>query len=108
MHPSDLLRSQMGLDTDLSRPGRAVRVLVADDDPVNRELIVEVCRSEGFEATGVETGDQAFEAAKSGHYDLLLLDAAMPGMNGLQVCRALKADPETATLPVMIVTASLE
>jgi CheY-like chemotaxis protein len=85
-----------------------VRVLVADDDPVNRELIVEVCKSEGFDATGVETGDQAFEAAQSGHYDLLLLDAAMPGMNGLQVCRALKANPETATLPVMIVTASLE
>jgi CheY-like chemotaxis protein len=96
------------LDTDLSRLGRTVRVLVADDDPVNRELIVEVCRSEGFDATGVETGDQALEAAQGGHYDLLLLDAAMPGMNGLQVCRALKANPDTATLPVMIVTASLE
>src|SRR5205085_9392609 len=69
------------LDTELSRPERAVRVLVADDDPVNRELIVEVCRSEGFEAFGVESGDQALEAAQAGGYDLLLLDAAMPGMN---------------------------
>jgi PleD family two-component response regulator len=96
------------LDTDLSRFERAVRVLVADDDPVNRELILEVCRSEGFEATGVETGDDALAAAKTGQFDLLLLDAAMPGMNGLQVCRELKANPDTATLPVMIVTASLE
>ena len=85
-----------------------MRVLVADDDPVNRELIVEVCLSEGFEASGVETGDQALEAAQTGNYDLLLLDAAMPGMNGLEVFRVLKSNPDTATLPVIIVTASLE
>jgi len=85
-----------------------VRVLVADDDPVNRQLIVEVCQSEGFEASGVESGDQALAAAQTGNYDLLLLDAAMPGMSGLEVCRVLKSNPDTATLPVMIVTASLE
>jgi CheY-like chemotaxis protein len=96
------------LDTDLSRLDRVVRVLVADDDPVNRELILEVCRSEGFEASGVETGDDALAAAQSGQFDLVLLDAAMPGMSGLQVCRELKSNPDTATLPIMLVTASLE
>jgi DNA-binding response OmpR family regulator len=96
------------LDTDIPNRERAVRVLVADDDPVNRELIVEVCRSEGFDAVGVETGDQALAAARTGDYGLVLLDAAMPGMNGLEVCRALKSSPETATLPIMMVTASLE
>jgi PleD family two-component response regulator len=97
-----------GVDSDLSRFERTVRVLVADDDPVNRELIVEVCQSEGFDAVGVETGDQALAGAQAGGYDLLLLDAAMPGMNGLEVCRALKSTPETAFIPVIIVTASLE
>jgi DNA-binding response OmpR family regulator len=96
------------LDTDLSKTERAVRVLVADDDPVNRELIVEVCRAEGFEAVGVETGDAALAAARTGDFGLILLDAAMPGMNGLEVCRALKSNPDTATLPIMMVTASLE
>jgi DNA-binding response OmpR family regulator len=96
------------LDTDIPKPERAVRVLVADDDPVNRELIVEVCRSEGFDAIGVETGDQALAAARTGDFGLVLLDAAMPGMNGLEVCRALKSNPDTATLPIMMVTASLE
>jgi CheY-like chemotaxis protein len=95
-------------DSDLSKLGRAARVLVADDDPQNRELIEEVCRSEGFEVEGVGSGDRALEAAQRRTFDLLLLDAAMPGMDGLEVCRLLKSDPETAAIPIMIVTASLE
>jgi two-component system phosphate regulon response regulator PhoB len=95
-------------DSDLAKLGRAARVLVADDDPQNRELIEEVCRSEGFEVEGVQAGDLALEAARRRTFDLLLLDAAMPGMDGLEVCRQLKADPDTASIPVMIVTASLE
>jgi len=83
-------------------------VLVADDDPVNRELIEEVCRSEGFEVEGVDTGDRALASAQAGGFDLLLLDVTMPGMGGLDVCRALKADPRTAPVPVMIVSASTE
>ncbi|HEX9294974.1 MAG TPA: response regulator [Polyangiaceae bacterium] len=96
------------LDSDFSKSGAVARVLVADDDPVNRQLIEEVCRSEGFEVEGADTGDAALDAARHRAFDLLLLDAAMPGMNGLEVCRALKADPETATIPIIIVTASAE
>ena len=96
------------LDSDYVRLGRAARVLVADDDPVNRELIEEVCRSEGFEVEGVDTGDRALASAQAGGFDLLLLDVTMPGMGGLEVCRALKSDPRTALTPVMIVSASTE
>jgi CheY-like chemotaxis protein len=96
------------LDSDFIRLGRPARVLVADDDPVNRELIEEVCRSEGFEVEGVDTGDRALATAQTGNFDLLLLDVTMPGMGGLDVCRALKADPRTAPVPVMIVSASTE
>ena len=81
---------------------------MADDDPINRELIEEVCRSEGFEVEGVDTGDRALATAQAGGFDLLLLDVTMPGMGGLEVCRALKADPRTATIPVMIISASTE
>jgi DNA-binding response OmpR family regulator len=96
------------LDSDFIRLGRPARVLVADDDSINRELIEEVCRSEGFDVDGVDTGDRALAAAQAGGFDLLLLDVTMPGMGGLDVCRALKADPRTATVPVMIVSASTE
>ena len=96
------------LDSDFLRLGRPARVLVADDDPVNRELIEEICRSEGFEVEGVDTGDRALASAQAGGFDLLLLDVTMPGMGGLEVCRALKGDPRTATIPVMIVSASTE
>ena len=96
------------LDSDFVRLGRPARVLVADDDPVNRELIEEVCRSEGFEVEGVHTGDGALSLAQTGNFDLLLLDVTMPGMGGLDVCRALKGDPRTAGVPVMIVSASTE
>jgi len=95
-------------DSDFVRLGHPARVLVADDDTVNRELIEEVCRSEGFEVEGVDSGDRALASAKQGGFDLLLLDVTMPGMGGLEVCRALKADPRTATIPVMIVSASTE
>jgi len=96
------------IDSDFIRLGRPARVLVADDDPINRELIEEVCRSEGFEVEGVDTGDRALASAQAGGFDLLLLDVTMPGMGGLDVCRALKADPRTAAVPVMIVSASTE
>jgi CheY-like chemotaxis protein len=96
------------LDSDFIKLGRPARVLVADDDSINRELIEEVCRSEGFEVEGVDTGDRALAAAQAGGFDLLLLDVTMPGMGGLDVCRALKADPRTAVVPVMIVSASTE
>jgi CheY-like chemotaxis protein len=96
------------LDSDFIRLGRPARVLVADDDPINRELIEEICRSEGFEVEGVESGDRALATAQAGGFDLLLLDVTMPGMGGLEVCRALKADPRTAAVPVMIISASTE
>ena len=79
---------------------------VADDDPQNRQLIEEVCRSDGLDVVGVESGDAVLEAVQGGVFELLLLDAAMPGKDGLEVCRLLKADPGTAPIPIMIVTAS--
>jgi CheY-like chemotaxis protein len=96
------------LDSDFIQLGHQARVLVADDDAVNRELIEEVCRSEGFLVEGVESGDRALSAAQIGGYDLLLLDVTMPGMGGLEVCRALKSDPRTAMVPVLIISASTE
>src|SRR5215471_3326757 len=99
---------QPSIDSDLSKLGRPARVLVADDDDQNRDLIEAVCRAEGFEALGVKAGAEAVAAAQREAFDLALIDASMPGMGGLEVCRILKADAVTAQLPIIIVTASAD
>jgi PleD family two-component response regulator len=96
------------VESDLSNLGRRVRVLVADDDDQNRQLLEEVCQIEGFEVRGVGDGEKALSLASNIVFDLALLDAAMPGLDGVEVCRRLKTMPATAALPVIIVTASLE
>jgi PleD family two-component response regulator len=88
--------------------GRRVRVLVADDDDQNRLLLEEVCQIEGFEVRGVGDGEKALSLASNTVFDLALLDAAMPAMDGIEVCRRLKSMPATSALPVIIITASLE
>jgi PleD family two-component response regulator len=95
-------------DSDLSKLGRPVRILVADDDAQNRELIEEVCRAEGFEPFGVSAGGEVLDAVRREAFDLLLIDAAMPGVSGWDVCRMLQADPLTRNIPVIIVTAGSE
>jgi PleD family two-component response regulator len=96
------------VESDLSSLGRRVRVLVADDDEQNRKLLEEVCQIEGFDVQGVGDGEQALSLASNTVFDLALLDAAMPAIDGIEVCRRLKSMPATAALPVIIVTASLE
>ena len=84
------------------------RILVADDEPVMRELLQELLESKGYEVTTVPGGREAIEAAARGEFLLVLTDLSMPGVNGLDVVTALKAQrPE---LPVAIATgfASLE
>jgi CheY-like chemotaxis protein len=99
---------QQPVDSDLSKLGRPARVLVADDDTPNRELIEEVCRAEGFEAVGVAAGQDAVEALRREAFDLLLIDASMPGLSGWEVCRILRAEPFTRDLPVIVVTATVD
>ena len=57
-----------------------------------------MCQSEEFEVLGVTSGEDALAVSARGGFDLLLLDAAMPGIDGLEVCRILKMQPETRTI----------
>ncbi|UHQ23853.1 diguanylate cyclase [Lysobacter sp. 5GHs7-4] len=82
---------------------RRARLLVVDDQPINIRALHEVFSADHdvFMATN---GAQALAFCQQTPPDLVLLDVVMPDMNGLEVCRALKADPETQSIPVIFVT----
>jgi two-component system sensor histidine kinase/response regulator len=86
-------------------PPNAPLLLVVDDDPVNVELLSELLEALDYRVAGALSGPAALEAARERRPDLVLLDVMMPGMNGYEVCRRLKADPATAPIPVVFVTA---
>jgi diguanylate cyclase (GGDEF)-like protein len=83
----------------------SLRILVVDDDEVNLELLVELLASDyPFISTAVD-GFEALAKAKTERPDLILLDIMMPGLDGFEVCRRIKADPAIAHIRVLIVTA---
>ncbi|MCX6069649.1 MAG: response regulator [Chloroflexi bacterium] len=86
---------------------RAPRILVVDDDWLNRDLLRAYLTSSGSEVVTAADGQAAFDLAlgRGGPLDLALVDIQMPRMNGLELCRQLKAAPETRFVPVIIVTA---
>ncbi len=85
---------------------RSQRVLVADDDVDTLGLISQLLGRAGYHVLGATDGAQAVEMAKKEHPDLALLDVKMPGMDGVAALRALREDPATQALPVIMMTAS--
>ncbi|MCW2579091.1 MAG: Response regulator with CheY-like receiver domain and winged-helix DNA-binding domain [Blastococcus sp.] len=87
--------------------GRAAfRVLVADDEDDIRDLVcVAVAKAGGTLVAEVGDGAQALAAARSGLPDLAILDVNMPGATGLEVCTALRGDPTTAGIRILLLSA---
>jgi DNA-binding response OmpR family regulator len=84
---------------------QSVRVLWADDDPLIRTVMAMNLEAEGFEVQTVADGDAAYEEAVRIHPDVLVLDIMMPGRDGYAVLRALRLNPETAEVPVVLLSA---
>ncbi|PWT74556.1 MAG: hypothetical protein C5B46_03925 [Proteobacteria bacterium] len=80
-------------------------VLVVDDQAPNRKLLADLLSSKGYAVETAESGEDALAKIKAVQPDLILLDVIMPGLNGYDVCRAIRADPVTSVLPVVMVTA---
>jgi two-component system phosphate regulon response regulator PhoB len=80
-------------------------ILIVEDEENIRELLSYNLQQEGFRVTGVEYGEAALAAVHSHQPDLIVLDLMLPGIDGLTVCQKLKADPATATIPIVMVTA---
>jgi DNA-binding response OmpR family regulator len=84
---------------------QSVRVLWADDDPMIRTVMAMNLEAEGFDVQTVADGDTAYEEAVRIPPDVLVLDIMMPGQDGYAVLRALRMNPDTAELPVVLLTA---
>ncbi len=85
---------------------RVGRILVVDDEASNRLLLEAILTAEGHEVVLAASGDEALARIAEGAIDVVLLDVLMPGMDGFEVCRRVRADPEHQTLPVVMITAS--
>lgn len=81
-------------------------VLVVDDLPQNVRLLDAVLSPRGYDVVGAGSGEAALEAVRERLPDIVLLDVLMPGLDGFEVCRRLRADERTTFLPIVMITAS--
>jgi class 3 adenylate cyclase/CheY-like chemotaxis protein len=84
------------------------RVLIADDNPANVEILQTRLTVHGYEILTAGDGEQALALARETHPDLVLLDVMMPKLDGFEVCRRLKGDASLPFMPVILVTARAE
>ncbi|MEP0916402.1 response regulator [Leptolyngbya sp. DQ-M1] len=80
-------------------------ILVVDDTPTNLEVLFDLLGDSGFRVLVAENGESALDKANYAHPDLILLDILMPGMDGFETCRRLKANADTSTIPIIFLTA---
>jgi signal transduction histidine kinase/DNA-binding NarL/FixJ family response regulator len=83
-------------------------VLLVEDNPGERWLFAEILRSRGHAVTACEAGDEALVAFQEGRHQLVLLDLILPGLDGLEVCRRIRADPAGEQPVILVVTAKNE
>lgn len=81
------------------------QILIVDDNPTNVKVLFECLKSVGYRVLVAQTGDSALEKLQLVSPDLILLDVMMPGINGFETCKQLKASPETQDIPVIFMTA---
>jgi twitching motility two-component system response regulator PilH len=80
------------------------RVLIVDDSPTEIKKISQILSRSGYQVLTAETGEEGIEMVKRESPDVVLMDIVMPGLNGFQATRQLSRDPETQSIPVIIVT----
>jgi class 3 adenylate cyclase len=81
------------------------KILVVDDQPANVKLLAQLLSANDFDVVTAGSGGEGLDKVAAEKPDLVLLDVVMPGMSGYEACRAIRADPATGLLPVVMVTA---
>jgi DNA-binding NtrC family response regulator len=93
----------------MSAPPRSMeKILLVDDNPVNLKVLSDTLSPAGYHLLAAPGGEAALRVAARARPDLILLDMVMPGLDGLETCRRLKADPETSRIPVLFISAKNE
>jgi DNA-binding response OmpR family regulator len=82
-------------------------ILAVDDEPSLRRLLRSALEQAGHEVLEAADGPQALALARSGHPSLILLDMALPGLSGLEVCRRIRAEAATSRTPVLLISGVL-
>ena len=88
--------------------GFTADILIVDDTPANLQLLVNLLSVQRYRVRPVTSGEAALKAVALQAPDLVLLDINMPGMNGYEVCKRLKRDPDTAHIPIIFISALTE
>lgn len=83
-------------------------VLVVDDDPVIVNLLQVNFEIEGYEVLAATGGEAGLAQARSGHPDVIVLDVMMPGLDGIEVARRLRGDPQTKIIPIIFLSAKAQ
>ena len=81
------------------------RVLVVEDEEDIQELVQFNLAKDGYRVAAVRSGEEALKKIRHEPPDLILLDLMLPGLNGLEVCRVVRADPRTQSIPILMITA---
>ena len=83
----------------------APSVLVIEDEPAQREVLIYNLEAEGYGVSHAEDGDEALVVVEEAQPDLIILDWMLPGVSGIEVCRRLKAGSQTRSIPIIMLTA---
>ena len=82
-------------------------ILIVEDNEKNLKLVRDVLQAKGYATIEAGTGEEGIRLATERKPDLILMDIQLPGINGIEALRVLRANPETATIPAVAVTASV-
>lgn len=102
------IKRRMERIDQLEDSAEPMKILVVDDNVANIDVMLTLLEVEGYDLSIASSGEMALKTARHILPDLILLDVMMPGMDGFETCRLLKARPETEQIPVIFVTAKKE
>src|SRR5262249_41534971 len=103
-------RASQGKDQRSRSPSRSAMnelILIVEDNPKNLKLVRDTLQVKGYQTIEAETGEEGVQLARERRPALILMDIQLPGMNGIEAFRELRADPTTRAIPVIAVTASV-
>jgi PAS domain S-box-containing protein len=101
-----IVQTYLSAPAAVSQPGHGRRVLVADDDPIQRKLLCLQLRQLGFDVVAAEDGAAALDEALRSPPDAIISDVLMPRMDGFGLCRAVRQQPRLARVPMVLASSS--